>query len=342
MREWQKSIQKNSESREKNKQVESKAVCGGSKVKIAILGSGALGSVIGGVLTEAGSEVYLIRRSAEYVRIMNGEGLTLHEGTHRRNVRVRATTDCSSIGTVDLVIVLVKSYHTKEAIEMARPMIGEHTMVMSLQNGLGNEEMIAEAVGKEHVLVGRTYVGGVMLDPGQVSAGTKGKHTYIGELDGQVTERVKRVADVFNQSGLATTVSDNIMGIMWDKLLINVATGALCGITRLPYGGLYSVPELRNCALSAVAEGIAVAHAAGVELSIQAPEQAWIKAAEGLPDDFKPSMLQSIESGMPTEIDFINGSVVRWGAKWGVPTPVNSVLMACVKGIEYGLGQGRS
>jgi len=311
-------------------------------VKIAILGSGALGSVIGGVLTETGSDVYLIRRSAEYVRVMNHEGLTLREGTHERNVRVQATTDCTTIGQVDLVIVLVKSYHTKEAIEMARPMIGEHTMVMSLQNGLGNEEMIAEAVGKEHVLVGRTYVGGVMLDPGQVIAGTKGKHTYIGELDGRITDRVKRVAEVFNRSGLATTVSTNIMGIMWDKLLINVATGALCGITRLPYGGLYDVALLRDCALAAVAEGIAVATACGVELSIQSPEEAWIKAAEGLPDDFKPSMLQSIESGMPTEIDFINGSVVRWGAKQGVATPVNNVLVACVKGIEYGMGKGRS
>ncbi|MFJ9498594.1 ketopantoate reductase family protein [Brevibacillus centrosporus] len=309
-------------------------------MKIGILGSGALGSAIGGVLTEAGSEVYLIRRSTEHVNVMNSKGLMLKEGNHERIVRVRAETDCTNIGHVDLVIVLVKSYHTKEAIENARPMIGEHTMVMSLQNGLGNEEIIGEVVGWQRVLVGRTYVGGVMLESGQVIVGAKGKHTYIGEQDGQITDRVNRVAEVFNRAGLSTTVSSNIMGIMWDKLLINVATGALCGITRLPYGGLYNVPEVKDCALAAVAEGIAVAKACGVVLSIQLPEEAWFRAAEGLPDNFKPSMLQSIENGMRTEIDFINGSVVRWGAKRNVPTPVNKVLVACVKGIEYEMGLG--
>ena len=135
-------------------------------------------------------------------------------------------------------------------------------MVISLQNGLGHEDILAEVVGGERVLAGKTYKGGVMLAPGHVIAGVKGKETIVGELDGRVTERVKRIADTFNRAGLAMTVSDNIMGTMWDKLLINVATGALAGITRLPYGGLYAVPEVKDCALAAVAEGMAVAKAA--------------------------------------------------------------------------------
>jgi 2-dehydropantoate 2-reductase len=174
-----------------------------------------------------------------------------------------------------------------------------------------------------------------MLAPGHVIAGVRGKETIVGELDGRVTDRVMRIADAFNRAGLVVTVSNNIMGTMWDKLLINVATGALAGITRLPYGGLYAVPEIKACALAAVAEGMAVAAAAGVKISYTDPEGPWIKAADGLPPEFKTSLLQSLEKGTATEIDFINGSVVRWGEKCGVPTPVNRALVACVKGIEH-------
>lgn len=304
-------------------------------MKICILGAGALGCTIGGHLTEAGAEVTLIRRSAEHVDAMNDSGLTLREGSRERTVKVRAATNCEGMEPVDLIIVLVKSYHTREAMEQVRPIVGDGTMVMSLQNGLGNEEIIAEVVGKERVLVGRTYVGGVLLNPGYVLAGTINKETYIGEMDGSISERVKQVADLFHRAGLSTAVSSNILGIIWDKLLINVATGALCGITRLPYGGLYQVPEIKQTALEAVAEGIAVAKAAGVQLSIREPEEAWFKAAENLPDDFKPSMLQSVEQGMRTEIDFINGSIVRWGEKGKIPTPVNRTLVACMRGIEF-------
>jgi 2-dehydropantoate 2-reductase len=120
-------------------------------------------------------------------------------------------------------------------------------------------------------------------------------------------------------------------------LLINVATGALAGITRLTYGDLYSVKEIEACAVAAVAEAMAVAKANGIELSIRDPHDAWKKAAEGLPSDFKTSILQSLEKGSLTEIDFINGSVVRWGARRNVPTPVNQTLVACVKGVERAL-----
>jgi 2-dehydropantoate 2-reductase len=183
-------------------------------------------------------------------------------------------------------------------------------------------------------MAGKTYAGGVLLGPGRVIAGTKDKWTYIGELDGRITARASRIAETFTRAGLPTEVSANIMGTMWDKLLINVATGALAGITRLPYGGLYGVPEVKECALAAIAEGIAVAKALGVELTSDKPEDAWNLAAEGLPKEFKTSMLQSIEKGAPTEVDFINGSVVRGGERTKVPTPVNKVLVACIKGIE--------
>ena len=282
-------------------------------MKICILGAGALGSAIGGTLAEAGSEVYLINRRDEYVNNINTKGLILRDGIADRAVKVQARTDCTGIGPVDLIIVLVKSFHTKEAIANAREIIGDQTIIMSLQNGLGNEEALAEVVGKERLLGGKTYVGGVMLSPGHVLAGTKNKYTYIGELDGTISERVTRVADVFSKAGLSTVVSHNISGVIWDKLLINVATGALSGITGLPYGGLYNVPEIRDCAFEAILEGIAVAKASGVVLATEDAEKIWLKAAEGLPAEFKTSILQSLEKGSITEIDEINGSIVRWG-----------------------------
>jgi len=305
------------------------------KMKICMLGSGALGSVIGGALIEAGFEVYLVRRSPELVQIMNSEGLKLREGGADRIVKVRAVTDCHGIGPVDLVIVLVKAYDTREAMEHARPIIGDRTVVLSLQNGLGAEDIIAEYVRKEQILGGRTYVAGMPLGPGHMIAGIKGKLTVMGELDGSITERVNRIAGAFNQAGMETLVSENIVGLMWDKLLINVATGALSGITRLSFGGLYQVKEIRDCAIEAVAEAMAVAKASGVKLETINPEEAWLKAPAGLPGEFKASILQSLEKGARTEIDFINGSVVRWGEKCGIPTPVNKTLVAGVKGIEY-------
>jgi len=303
-------------------------------MKICILGSGALGSTIGGVLTEGGLEVYLIDPWTEHVNAMNRQGLILREDSSERAVKVRAATDCQGIGPADLILVLVKSYHTREAIKNAGPMIGDQTVVLSFQNGLGNEDILAEVVGKERVIGGRTFAGGVLLSPGHVITGRKGKQTYIGELNGRVTERVNKIAEQFNQTGLETIISSNIIGIMWDKLLINVATGALSGMTRLPYGELYKVKEVMDCAVEAVSEAIAVAKAMGVELTITDPKKIWLKAAENLPPDFKASMLQDIEKGSRTEIDSINGSVVRLGEKHGIPTPVNRVLVAGIKGIE--------
>ncbi len=303
-------------------------------MKICILGAGALGCALGGVLTEAGNEVWLINRNADQVDAMNSRGLILRDGGVDRTVAVHAATTAQTAGVVDLVVVLVKSFHTQQAMQAATSLIGPDTLVLSLQNGLGHEDILADIVGRERVLAGKTYAGGSQLGVGHVNIGTKGKDTHIGELDGAMTERVQRVAHVFNAAGLDTTVSDNIMGTIWDKLLINVATGAITGITGLPYGDLYKQPELEACGVAAVAEAMAVAKASGIRLSITEPSQAWHKAGAGLPYEFRTSMLQSLDKGSITEIDFVNGSVVRWGQRCGVPTPVNQTLVACMKGIE--------
>ena len=303
-------------------------------MKIAILGAGALGCAIGAALTDGGHETWLISRSPAHVNAMRGEGLRVDDAQGTRRIPVLAATQAAEVGVAELVIVLVKSFQTDAAMRGAAALVGPDTLVLSLQNGLGHEEILADIVGRERVLAGKTYVGGVLRGPGHIQSGVVGKATYIGELDGRVTPRVQAIADAFNAAGLATTVSENIVGTMWDKLLVNVATGALTGITRLTYGQLYDDALLKATSLAAVAEAIAAAQAAGVKLSMTDPEQAWALAAEGLPAAFKTSMLQSLEKGSITEIDFINGSVVRYGQQYGVPTPVNATLVACIKGIE--------
>jgi len=303
-------------------------------MKIYFLGAGALGCAIGGTLAAAGSDVTLIDHFQAHVDAINRDGLRMKVGDSERTVRVRAALDSTRLEAPDLIVVLVKSFHTRAAIEGARNIVGPDTAVMSLQNGMGHEEILSEVVGAGHVLAGKTYVGGVMLAPGHVIAGTQGKRTVIGEIDGRVSERAKAIAAEFERAELPCEVSGNILGAMWDKLLINVATGALSGITGQVYGSLYAVPEIEATAIAAVAEAMAVAEASGVKLSIKAPRDAWLMAAEGLPYEFKTSMLQSLEKGSITEIDFINGAVVRVGRKYDIPTPVNQTLVAAIKGIE--------
>ncbi|MDQ0080258.1 2-dehydropantoate 2-reductase [Variovorax boronicumulans] len=303
-------------------------------MKIYFLGAGALGCAIGGTLAAAGSDVALIDPFQAHVDAINRDGLRMKVGDSERVVRVRASLDRTKLEAPDLLIVLVKSFHTRAAIEGARDIVGPGTAVMSLQNGMGHEEILSEVVGAGHVLAGKTYVGGVMLAPGHVIAGTQGKRTVIGEIDGRISERAKAIAAEFERADLPCEVSDNILGAMWDKLLINVATGALSGITGQIYGSLYAVPEIEATAIAAVAEAMTVAEASGVKLSIKAPRDAWLMAAEGLPYEFKTSMLQSLEKGSMTEIDFINGAVVRVGRKYNIPTPVNQTLVAAIKGIE--------
>ena len=171
-------------------------------MKICVLGAGALGCAIGGVLSEGGSDVWLINRSQAHVAAMREHGLRLRDANGERVARVQAATNCEGIGPADLVIVLVKSFHTREAIEGARAIVGPHTVVLSLQNGLGHEDILAEVVGRERVMAGKTYVGGVMLAPGLVSAGTAGKETLIGELDGSISARSRAIQAEFERAGL--------------------------------------------------------------------------------------------------------------------------------------------
>ena len=310
---------------------------GAMHMKVAILGAGSLGSVVGGRLAAAGHAVTLINRNPAYVEAVRANGLILEEGGRREVVAAHAAPDPAGLDPVDLIVVLVKSADTEAAIRAATPLLGAGTVVLSLQNGLGQEALLARAVGAARVVGGKTYVGGVMLAPGVVGAGTKGKRTIIGELDGPPTARIAALAAAMTGAGLETHAAADLRAEIWDKLLVNVATGALAAITGLDYGNLYDIPEIEETALAAVAEAMAVARADGVALSTATPAEAWRRAAEGLPFGFRTSMLQSLDKGRTTEIDAVNGAVVAEGRRLGVPVPVNAALLACVKGRERAL-----
>jgi 2-dehydropantoate 2-reductase len=303
----------------------------------AIVGAGALGSALGGVLVEAGHGVLLVTRNRAHVDAINQRGLTLRTDGVDRTVAARAVADCAGQPSVDCAIVLVKSAQTHAALAAAMPLVGPDTVVLSLQNGLGHEDVLGQLVGAERVLLGKTYCGGQIIAPGHVVCAVRGKDTHIGELDGSLSPRALRIADAFNAAGLRTAVSRNIMGTVWDKLFINVATGALSGITRLAYGDLYQMPQLESVAVAAVTEAMRVAQACGVQGTMTDPLQAWRTAGAGLPHDFKASVLQTLERGVRTEVDYINGAVVRLGQQHGIPTPVNATLLACIQGLEKNL-----
>lgn len=308
-------------------------------MKICILGAGALGSALGASLAEGGSEVVLLSRNAAHVEAIRAGGLRLRDQDGERRVRLRAETEAARVGPADLVVVLVKSFQTREALAQAGPLFGPGTLALSLQNGLGHEDILAESVGRARVLAGKTYVGGTLLGPGHVLSGVRGKETILGELDGARTGRALAIAREFERAGLPVRLSDNILGTIWDKLLINVATGALTAITRMPYGPLFQCAPLEAVGVAAVREAMEIAHAAGVRLSITDPLEAWRRAGAGLPADFRTSMLQSLDKGSATEIDYINGAVVERGLRLGIAAPVNATLAACVKGIEAMAGR---
>lgn len=306
-------------------------------MRVCVVGAGSLGSAIGGTLAVGGNDVVLVTRNADHVAAINAHGLRLDDGEQQRTVEVAAAVDHDPADEFDLVIVLVKSFDTAAAIDAARPIIGADTVVLTLQNGVGCEDTIASAIGRDHVIAGRTFVGGRIVEPGVVEYGIVDRRTVIGELDGSITARITVIADLFRSAGMDVDVSDDIVSMMWEKLFVNVATGALSALTRLPYGELSIHPDVKRCALAAVAEAIAVARASGVAVVTTDPAVPWRRAWEGLPAGFKASMLQSIEKGSRTEVDVIHGAVSSAGREANVPTPVNDTLLAAVKGLEHHL-----
>jgi 2-dehydropantoate 2-reductase len=301
-------------------------------MKIAVMGAGAMGSLFGGLLADAGEDVTLIDVWKEHVDAINARGLRIMGISGDRTIEVNSTTDPGKVGPVDLVIIFVKSYDTAEAARDALPMASDGTVFLSLQNGLGNIDKIAEAAGRHRIIRGVTAQGSTMMGPGEIYHAGQGP-TVIGELYEASTERVERIAKAFNHAGIHTEISSNIMGALWSKVLVNVGINPLTALTGLRNGELLDHPEIRRVMKRAVEEATMVAQSLGIEMEFYNPVEKVYEVAEATAAN-RSSMLQDVERGRKTEIDALNGAIAELGGRIGVDTPVNDTLVAAVKGLE--------
>lgn len=301
-------------------------------MRIAVVGSGAMGSLFGAFLAESGNDVTLIDVWRAHIDAINKHGLKVFGVSGERVVKIKATTSHSEVGLVDLIILFVKSYDTERAIKDSLPMIGDKTIVLTCQNGVGNAEKIGEMIGIEHVICGSTLQGATLIRPGEIFHAGKGI-TYIGELDGSISERIKKVETIFNDAGIQTKISKNICGMIWSKVLLNAGINPFGALTRLKNGELLEVPGMLELMIQAVNEGKEVASALGIKLEIEDPVRALTDLCKATAKN-KNSMLQDIERGRRTEIDVINGAIVEYGKKVGIKTPVNELLTTLIRGLE--------
>lgn len=302
-------------------------------MKIAVIGAGAMGSVFGGRLAQAGEDVTLIDVWRDAVEAVNSKGLRINSKSGAsESVRVRATTDPGTVGPVDLVLVFVKCYHTEVAVKNASPMIGPGTMVMTLQNGWGNAARIAKIVGQDKMLVGLTYNSATVLGPGQVEQAGSGT-TFLGELDGTMSERLNDVAAVFEKAGLEVTPSADILKQIWSKLALNVCTLPTASLLRFYAGQLVEHDGTMKLMRGLLQETVAVANAQDIALDFN---ERWesitslLERAAGA----KASMLQDVENGRRTEIDVINGAITTDGQRLNIPTPLNDSMVWLIKALE--------
>lgn len=294
-------------------------------MKIAVLGAGAMGSLYGGMLAEAGNQVWLVDVWKEHVDAVNQYGLHIEGiGGGRTLHHIKATANSEEIGMVDLALVFVKSTLTDIAIIQNKAVIGDDTVVLTLQNGLGNIEKINSIIDKKNIIAGTTAHGSTLLGPGKIKHAGEGK-TIIGELDGRKTDRIKHIERVFQDAKLETMVSNNILGLIWDKLLVNVGINALTAITGLENGQLVELKEAEWILEEAVKEAIQVAKAKGIKLSFENPIEHTKDICKATAEN-RSSMLQDVINFRKTEIGMINGAIVKEGKAMGIHTPINKML----------------
>jgi len=301
-------------------------------MKIVILGPGALGCLIGGFLARAGEEVTLLDYRPERAAKFNAKGLTLVTAAEEEfQVPIHATTQAETIGPADLLIVLVKAFATGEAAPAARPCVGEQTAVLTLQNGLGNVETLAEIFGRERVIGGVTSNGATLLSSGAV------KHTGVGETllaetSGYLTPRLEQIKQVFDRAGLPTTLSRDLAGALWGKLVFNCAVNPIAALTGRRNGEILQEPSLVELLGAVAQEAANIAAALKITLPYDDPKEKVRQVCDATAENVN-SMLADILGGRRTEIDQINGAVVKAAQSIGRETPLNFALTALVRGM---------
>ena len=303
------------------------------KPRIAVVGAGAMGSLFGGLLAENGLEVTLIDVWKAHVDAIKSKGLKMVGFGGDRYIDVRASDNPAELSPVDVVFVQCKAASTVEAIKNTKPIIGDDTVVISFQNGLGNEETIAEIIGAEKVLGGLTAQAANIEGPGIVRNHAE-LPSWIGEMSGGQSERATKLCRIFSDNGIPTDPSQDIKKRIWNKLFANLAVSPMSGITDLQVRELFAKDDAQQLAFAIIDEALGVAQAEGLDIGQAESREVLLKIIASNQTN-KSSLCVDILNKRKTEIDFINGSIVRLGEKHGIPTPLNKALVILVKTIEY-------
>ncbi|MCK0508546.1 ketopantoate reductase family protein [Aromatoleum anaerobium] len=291
---------------------------------IAVMGAGAVGCYYGGMLARAGHDVVLIGR-APHVEAVQRDGLFLDTQTFQAHVPMRASTDAGAVRGAQLVLCCVKSTDTADAAAQMAPHLAPAALLLSLQNGVDNASRLQALLGRE-VAPAVVYVATEMAGPGHV------KHHGRGELVIGPSAASEALEKLFAEAGVPVQISDNVMGALWAKLILNCAYNALSAIAQLPYGRLVRGEGVEDVMRDVVRECLAVAQAEGVNVPGD-PWDAVQHIARTMPTQFS-STAQDLARGKRTEIDHLNGYVLRKGEAFGIATPVNRVLHSLVKLLE--------
>jgi 2-dehydropantoate 2-reductase len=300
-------------------------------MKTMIMGAGAMGSLFGGLLALSGEEIWLVDIWKDHIDAIRSKGLSIEDQGEIKTVRVNATTDVASLGKADLVIFFVKTYHTEKAVRDALALQKEDTLFLTLQNGLGNEEVLCRQVDRTNVLLGVTNHGATLLGPGRIRHAGRGK-TSMGELNGKVTDRVTRITQMFSNAGIEASVSSNIHDLVWTKLFVNIGMNALTALTGFKNGQLLDHPETVRLMEALVSEAIEVARRKGIRVDGNPFEK--VKAVAEATRENRSSMGQDFDYKRKTEIDAINGAVTREAERLGISVPFNQAITDLVKAIE--------
>jgi 2-dehydropantoate 2-reductase len=300
-------------------------------MKVCVIGCGAVGSLFAAHLAKAGeAEVWAYDLWSEHTQAIRENGLRL-SGAAEFTARLNATSNPRDLPHCDYGIVATKAIHTRSAIAQAAHIFDDHGAVCSVQNGVGNEEIIAEHV--KYVIRGTTFPAGHPVGPGHIGYDIKGD-TWIGPFEPTNTSiaRVEELAGLMTRSGMNTIALKDARGAQWTKLIFNASTNPVGALTLLHHGAATRFAPTGQLFNDLIAEGEAVAGKLGIKLHGD-PRQLVQKGASA-PGKHRASMLQDVLAKRQTEVDFMNGAIVKWGEQTGVPTPLNKALWELIKGLE--------
>lgn len=302
---------------------------GSGSTRVAIMGSGAIGGVMGARLTSAGADVLYLARGAHLAAIQS-KGLLIRGETELELRGVDATDDPTDRPPVDYIIFAVKGPDTESAAALIRPLVGKSTAIATFQNGVEGIDILARHYGSNAVLPGTTMLAAMIEAPGVVRHVSTVGPSVIGEWDGQKTGRVEKLSGLFGKAGLDLKIAEDAHVAVWSKFVAMAAMSAITCLTRLPIKAVVTNSETHELVQEAMDEVIAVAKARGVVIDPELPSKIFA-AVSNIDPGWKTSMCNDLEAGRRIEVDSISGSLHRLGRKLGVPTPVHSVAYRALK-----------